>query len=602
MNPALDDGVARLGMALLHFVWQGALVGCVAAAGLAMLRNARPQARYAFCSGALLLCAMLPLWQALAPEESGGRALAMLIPADAVTAPMPPPSHVLSAASLRPGLSTVVLLWSVGAGLMSLRLLAGLAYIQRLGAASAGGIDAIDRAWHARLAVLARRMGLRRSPALRAHDRVDGPITVGRWRPLILLPASLFTQMPSELLEALLAHELAHIRRLDYLVNFLQCAVEALLFYHPVVWWLSHRMRIEREQIADDLAAEVLGSPRTLALALSELARMQSSRPPLALAATGGTLMARISRLLRPIRQPLGWKLLLPVAGLITLAIAARAAGLTAPPTPAVEPAPPTPAASPVPAARLAAATTITLGDGHQAFAFALVSASDGGTVMSGNDQDMREVKARRAAVHGDFLWVRQGRQRYVVTDPVALAEARALWEPVHAFDADMDALSRKIDEQSEAIERTAAEIEAAHDAPSAELEALEKRMAPLQKQRDKAQAQMDKLSRRMANTRDEKQLAQLEQQHERLEAALEPLDREIDALTEEMDRIGEAREQAMEQARQRHEPDADKAMEELSRQLEALGRQQEAAGQVAERRLRALIEDWVRRGLAKQA
>ena len=113
------------------------------------------------------------------------------------------------------------------------------------------------------------------------------------------LPAALLARMPAGLLEALLAHELAHIRRHDYLVNLLQAVVEALLFYHPVVWWLSRRIRHERELIADDLAAEALGDRRSLALALSELDRMLGATaagpiPRFAHAAHGGQLMSRI--------------------------------------------------------------------------------------------------------------------------------------------------------------------------------------------------------------------------------------------------------------------------------------------------------------------
>ncbi len=607
MNAALDVAVTRLGMVLLHFVWQGALIGCFAAAGLALLRNARPQARYALCGGALLLCVLLPLGQLLVTPETGpvAPALAAPIHIDPAIAPAAPDRAVSwSLATLMPSLPVVVLLWGIGAALMSMRLMLGLAWVRRLGAAAA--VRPIDPAWSARLAVLARRMGLRRLPGLRVVEGLaglEGPATIGRWRPLILLPASLLAQLPVELVEALLAHELAHVRRLDYLANLLQSVVEVLLFYHPVVWWLSRRIRIEREQIADDLAAEALGEPRRLALALSELARFQSSPPPLALAAQGGSLMTRIRRLVRPIPQPLGAKLLLPLAGLAALAIAAHAAGVATPAAPATRAVPPTPTVNPAPAAPVARAapSTITLGEANQPFAFALVSGQDGSTTMSGNEKDMRELKARRASLHGDFLWVRQGNQRYVVTDPGALAEVQALWAPVHAFDAEMDQLSHQVDAQSEVVQRLAQEAEAAHEAPSAELEALQERRSELHKQRDKAQAQVDKVARKMAAARGEKQRAQFEQQMEQLESALEPIDESIDAIEQQIERLEEAREQALEQTFAQQEQEADKAMEALSRQMEAIGQKQEAAAKIAEEQLRALLPDLVRRGLVKQ-
>jgi D-alanyl-D-alanine endopeptidase (penicillin-binding protein 7) len=106
------------------------------------------------------------------------------------------------------------------------------------------------------------------------------------------------------------------VKRFDYLVNLGQNLVEILLFYHPAVWWISGRIRAEREQIADELAAVALGEPRRLARALSELERVQFSAGGLAQAANGGDLMARVSRLVRPDRQALSWKAAIPVLGL----------------------------------------------------------------------------------------------------------------------------------------------------------------------------------------------------------------------------------------------------------------------------------------------
>jgi D-alanyl-D-alanine endopeptidase (penicillin-binding protein 7) len=105
-------------------------------------------------------------------------------------------------------------------------------------------------------------------------------------------------------------------------VNLAQSLIETVLFYHPVVWWLSHRIRVEREQIADDIAARHLGEPRRLALALSELERLQFSTQHLAQAANGGDLMTRIKRLVRPEMQALTWQAALPVLAMATACIA----------------------------------------------------------------------------------------------------------------------------------------------------------------------------------------------------------------------------------------------------------------------------------------
>ena len=138
-------------------------------------------------------------------------------------------------------------------------------------------------------------------------------------RPVVLVPAALLTRLSPDLLEALLAHELAHVRRHDYLVNLLQGAVEALLFYHPVVWWLSHRARAERELVADDMAAASLGDRHRVARALDALASLQSRPDPfpeLALAADGGSLVNRIRHLVSPRRPTVQWKAAIPVIGI----------------------------------------------------------------------------------------------------------------------------------------------------------------------------------------------------------------------------------------------------------------------------------------------
>ena len=90
---------------------------------------------------------------------------------------------------------------------------------------------------------------------------VEVPTVIGWLRPVVLMPASALSGMGPQQLEAILAHELAHIRRHDYLVNLLQTVVETLLFYHPAVWWLSGRIRVERENCCDDLAVSLCGDP-----------------------------------------------------------------------------------------------------------------------------------------------------------------------------------------------------------------------------------------------------------------------------------------------------------------------------------------------------
>lgn len=288
---SLDAVMMAWGWALLNFIWQGAVIGAVALLLLTLMRGASARWRYAVCAHSLLLCLGLPLGQCLdfTPAQTG------------LDAALPPLAEQMPA---------LVGAWALGAALMLARLALGLAWVARARQRSTPA----PAEWQARLDALARRLGLTRRISLRLLPELAGPIALGTLRPCVLLPAALLSRLPVDLLEALLAHELAHVRRWDYLANLLQSAVEALLFFHPVVWWLSARMRAERELVADEISAELIGSPRRLAQALHALSELDPApmTPPLAPAARGGHLLHRIERLLAPRPQATGWKLALP--------------------------------------------------------------------------------------------------------------------------------------------------------------------------------------------------------------------------------------------------------------------------------------------------
>jgi hypothetical protein len=125
----------------------------------------------------------------------------------------------------------------------------------------------------------------------------DSPSVVGWLHPAILLPTTSLVNLTTDQLEAVLAHELAHIRRHDYLVNVLQTLAETLFFYQPAVWWASCRIRVERELCCDDLVVEVCGDPVTYARALTKLERLRITKPELAMSSTAGPLLYRIRRL-----------------------------------------------------------------------------------------------------------------------------------------------------------------------------------------------------------------------------------------------------------------------------------------------------------------
>ena len=313
MTPTgFEFAVPALGWALLNFVWQGLIVGAVTGILLGLLRGAGPRWRYGVCAMALFICLCIPLtYMAWSLSQLDA------LPSQFHMEEIPTWRHALQAR-----MQSLVVAWSVGVGFMMLRLLLGLGWVSwlRHHAVLAPPI------WQARLDALALRMGLQRHVQLKLDASLSGPFTLGFWRPIVILPAALLSGMPIELLEALLTHELAHVQRWDYLVNLLQSLVEGLLFFHPVVWWLSRRMRIEREQVADELGAMALGDPGHMALALHQLSlHAHAGRAGLIMSASGGLLFRRIERLMAPQPATAGWKLALPALLLACVSLAIHA-------------------------------------------------------------------------------------------------------------------------------------------------------------------------------------------------------------------------------------------------------------------------------------
>ncbi len=188
----------------------------------------------------------------------------------------------------------LVTTWLIGVFGLSIRLAVGWRAVHRL--RRRASLPA-DGAWHAVLSRLCDRLHIRSSVKVLESGLVDVPTMIGWLRPVILWPPALLAGLSIDQFEALLAHELAHVRRHDYLVNLLQTAIETLLFYHPAVWWLSRRIRHERECCCDDLAVAACGNRLSYARALATLEEHRSPARQLALAADGGHLLTRIHRI-----------------------------------------------------------------------------------------------------------------------------------------------------------------------------------------------------------------------------------------------------------------------------------------------------------------
>ena len=297
----------RLGWTLLHFLWQGLALAVLYAAARRLVR-----AHYLLGCAALAAMMMAPLvtWFVLAPADAMPEMVARIanVPAqEPVTAVALPPLSAPMPLQQPQFLFWVVTIWLAGALVFGVRLAGGWMVAARLRTVL---VRPAPPEWQDALRRLAARIGLSRPVRLLVSGLVEAPIVVGWLRPMVLLPVAALGGMPGEQLEALLLHELAHIRRHDYLVNILQSIAEALLFYHPAVWWVSGHIRAERELCCDDVAVAVSGDPLTYARALAQLESCRPAHAGAAMAANGGSLAARIARVLgqprRAVRRGIG--------------------------------------------------------------------------------------------------------------------------------------------------------------------------------------------------------------------------------------------------------------------------------------------------------
>ncbi len=322
--------VDALAWTLLHFVWQGALFGFAAFFLLRVVRPDRAAARYGIgvATLAMMLISCITTFALLAgrpaaPDRDGDlRPMASAIPQlttivdetvtdagrtrseqPAVRA-VPAASASRRPAALGPQASLVlVLAWGIGVLALSLRLLGGWMLTRSL---TRHAVSSVSPAIVAAAEVISERLRLRRAVAIVESGAVAVPTLVGWMKPVVLLPVAALSGLSPEQLHAILAHELAHVRRHDYLVNLLQSVIETLLFYHPAMWWVSAQVRTEREHCCDDLAVEVCGDRLVYVTALAELTTITSHRA-FALAATDGSLVGRVQRILgrpRSVHEP----------------------------------------------------------------------------------------------------------------------------------------------------------------------------------------------------------------------------------------------------------------------------------------------------------
>jgi beta-lactamase regulating signal transducer with metallopeptidase domain len=282
--------------ALLHFVWQAPVVAFLLWVALATLRKSSARFRYLLSCAALAIMIALPVVTVVVVYRT---TVAASAPIDKVvdTSHSAGPETFSATPSLSAWIAALEAwafpVWFAGVMIFAVRPIWGSRHVARLRRegepAEVSLTDTVAR--------LARRMNIGRPVCVLISRLTDSPSVAGWLRPVILLPAATLLSLSLEQLEAVLSHELAHIRRHDYLVNMLQTLAETLFFYQPAVWWVSSRIRNERELCCDDLVVEICGDAVGYARALTKLERLRVILPELAMNSTAGPLLYRIQRL-----------------------------------------------------------------------------------------------------------------------------------------------------------------------------------------------------------------------------------------------------------------------------------------------------------------
>lgn len=307
INVLSEPMAVSLGWTLLHALWQGFAMVMPAALLMYFFRHKSSQLRYNVGVGALLgqvilsVITFIGYYHPLLPAAPLAAKTTLTTVASApVLWPMvsrPLPWYVQVQHFLDSHLTEIVLCWLIGVAVFLVRLVGGWLYVQRL---KTTAVKPADAYWQHNLARLSSRLALRQPVRVMESMQVLVPMVVGALKPVILLPVGLATGLTMREAEAILAHELAHVKRFDYAVNLLQSVIEVVFFFHPALWWLSERVREERENCCDDLAILACGDARSLAQALARVEEF-SQTPVLAMA-----LASRKKLLLNRVRRMLG--------------------------------------------------------------------------------------------------------------------------------------------------------------------------------------------------------------------------------------------------------------------------------------------------------
>lgn len=626
MNINLELFIPAWGWALVQFLWQGLLIGGCAALLLTVTRNSKAQIRYLITVAALVLCLLIPIISTLQTVSIANMSVVSSIYTNSASMPENTLFRSAISTSLPPTVNSQVqwltFIWFLGCVFFTLRMLLGLTWISQT---QRNARPNLNPALQSTLMRLIKHFGISRRITLLLSDDIESPMTTGWWKPIILVPTALLTHLSPDYIEALIAHELAHIKRFDYLVNILQSLIEIILFFHPVVWWLSKQIRTERENIADDLAAQVLNNPQQLATALAALDQFQLSNPLLAQAAHGGNLMSRIQRLVKPKQAILNWKVSATLIGMVLACLTVYASATTSNADHSKQTAnskllPADEVAKPENASSIEASDAIDAADdfdtedkqdvtinnsrknNHESYA--VVIAGKNGMMFSGNTDDFKTIETVKKTHSGDFLWFVRDKKAYIIQDAATIAKVQAAWKDSDKLSAEMDALSDQMDVHSKNMDVLSKKMDtvSGSDSPiTSAMEKLSRDMQTLGTQQESMGHEMEKIANQMASAQTNAQRAALDQQMNIQNQKMAKLDDQMKLLSEQMDKQSAELDQALQplDALSKEMDVASKPMEVLSKQMDALGKQMEVVSQKADKQVLSLIDQSLKNGQA---
>ena len=274
-----DQALAEaLGWTVLHSLWQGLLLVLLLRGSYQLWPQSSATQRYRLAYGTLMLQLVLAIFTfSLLYEFIPEQPLAEDQWPPLVVAPMPEfvvveaPLTVWQQLQLfiEPSLPLIALVWWLGMLFFFLKMLLGYYSLHRL--RRRYHLEA-PASWLVTLAALQEKMKISRQVVVRLSEQVSSPMLLGHIKPMILFPVAMMNQLSVWEVEAILAHELAHLRRFDYLLNVVQLFIEAVFYYHPAIWWLGHEIRALREQSCDDIAVASTGNSLAYAKTLLRVA------------------------------------------------------------------------------------------------------------------------------------------------------------------------------------------------------------------------------------------------------------------------------------------------------------------------------------------